>query len=197
MDQSAPRAAAGPRPRPTLPVELAALAGALVGLAPGAAAAWAGLALALAATLALIIATRRGTVAPALARLAIAAAMLTALVAAFELRATPSAPEALERAARTIEQRWQRLVGRLDAALTDTPPPGGDYAWVAQRREALGEGAGYAVLSADDLQPVFWSGWTTPLEGSGVGELLAGTADRPLLFVLRRGLALRLALARR
>ncbi|RMG46946.1 MAG: HAMP domain-containing protein [Acidobacteria bacterium] len=170
----------------------AALAAAL---APGRHWGLAALGLAVPALVAVAAGSRRLGPRDSLAALAF---LLAAAVPALpDLRPPGEPADLLPVATAEIERVWHRWVDRLDRAVSDPPPAGGGYTWVERRQRGLGPGTGLEVLSADAATTHVWSGWTTVLTPAEREVLLRALDSPPAVLVLRRGLALRLLVARR
>ncbi|MCE5248361.1 HAMP domain-containing protein [bacterium] len=171
-----------------------ALLAAALAAAPGPAAPIAAL---VAAAAALVLALRAGQAPRAERRVAVAvAALVLPLVAVPFFIPTPTAPDVLAAASRSLEARWRTFLDETRAAVAAPPPAGSDLAWIERRARALGPRAGVALLSADGASAIAWSGWTTPL-GDERTALLERLASGEATLVLRRGLALRFLRAAR
>ncbi len=174
-----------------------ALAGSVLALLGGRLAALAG---ALAAVLALVVLTLwlgRGGRARATMLATGVGLPLVVLAACWpELLPLPSAPEMLSRGVATLEARWNDVVRRLEDAVIDVPPPGSDYAWIAERQARLGTRAGLSVMSPDASAVLAWQGWTTRLSDDERATLVERMGEGGGSIVLRRGFAVRLMHAR-
>lgn len=129
--------------------------------------------------------------------LATLALSLCALVLSWpELRPLPLEPESLARAGGVLERRWAAELARLEKAVERPPPEGGDFNWLHQRGSALGSQAGIALLAFPSLDVAAWSGWTTLLSEKEEETLIQQLQRGASIIVLRRGLQVRLAMAR-
>ena len=190
-----PRAASRPGGPSRAPAILLALAALATGFVPGRAGSMALLgASGAAAFLVALLATRhRAWRSSWPALLLLVPATWTALAG---LLPAPAPADVLAAGTSRLEANWDRLRGRLLAALADPPPAGGDWGWLDARARALGADAGMAAVAPADGHAVAWSGWTTPLRPEEREALLPAEGPVPTLLALRRGLALRLAAAR-
>ncbi|MDQ7005953.1 MAG: ATP-binding protein [Acidobacteriota bacterium] len=184
----------GTRPSPRSAVLLPAALALACGLLPYRRAAWAAAALVLWALVFLLATWSRQ---PRSRLLPAVLLVLGGLATTPEWRPVPGPDHFLAPAAEQVQQRWREQVEILDAAVAPPPPAGGDYAWLDQRRQSLGERGGLTVLPEGGGPPLGWSGWTTPLAAGERARLAASLAPGPALMVLRRGLSLRLVCARR
>ncbi|MBP7149022.1 MAG: HAMP domain-containing protein [Acidobacteria bacterium] len=183
----------GSAPPPRIPLALAGLA-AVVAVVPGRWAALLALLLALAALAAVVATAVRRRPLTAWAALLAATVVAATLV---EVLPAPEPAQAIAAATARVGAAWQDAVARLEEAVREPPPAGSDFGWLEQRCGPLGPGSGLAVLDARLTQPLAWSGWTTPLHPEEREELLQRLQAGHAALVLRRGLALRLVVARR
>lgn len=123
-------------------------------------------------------------------------ALLAAVAAVPEILPLPAPPELLVRGAAGLEANWAAGMARLGRAVDPPPTPGGDFSWLHDRRQALGPQAGAVLFDFPSLDVVAWSGWTTLLSPAEEETLVRQLPAGPAVIVLRRGLAVRLALAR-
>ncbi|MCU0231103.1 MAG: HAMP domain-containing protein, partial [Acidobacteria bacterium] len=131
-------------------------------------------------------------------RLAASLAVVAGLAGLSELAPRRPPYERLAAAVQQVERNWSTQLAAVDAVLRAEPVPSDTLAaeWLDRKRSALGEDAGLA-LAAPDLAAVFaWSGPSMRLAQDERDALREQLAAPPAVIALRRGLVLRLVVAR-
>ncbi|MCU0224700.1 MAG: ATP-binding protein [Acidobacteria bacterium] len=129
-------------------------------------------------------------------------AALLALVAGFsgisELAPRRPPYERLAGAVQQVERSWSEQLRAVDAVLRAEPPAdeAAVAAWLDAQRNALGDDAGLVLTGADLATVAAWTGAGMRLSGDEREALRAQLAAPPAVIALRRGLVLRLVVAR-
>ena len=132
-------------------------------------------------------------------RLAALLALVAGLAGLSELVPRRPPYERLARAVQQVERNWSAQLEAVDAVLRLELPveAAGIPDWLDARRAALGPDAGVVLTGPDLSTVVAWSGSSMRLAADERDALRAQLATPPAVIALRRGLVLRLVVARR